>query len=479
MDDVHARFLGVQVLEKLLRIERLLNSAKGTAAADDAVRAFRGNLGQIRQDLHRAMACLRPVEEETPPLLWGPVLRTFNSCLTKLTYLHTHLGYLAGPLAIPETKSFLQGLLSTLPLTPGAKRPTVIYSDVYMFEEADLVRYLGFEAAESKAVEEEVPALFLPKAEAENPLLWAILVHEMGHTQANPLDQILDAAELSRLEGEDGAAGREICANWAGEIFADLFSLHLLGPAYLAAFCDFNTVLGPEERLEEASVTHPFPRMRVCLMNDVLVQREIVAEFKEPLFDKWTDLGRFFYAFFEAMCDLQSDLSGEDPSEYGTFPLNIRRFRNEVDGSVGKLVPAIPPFDQARFSVLRDRLRIGVPIASVSGLNAESTVEEAMEALKVARKAAGKASTAQGKGTEALRLAQEHVEETPCTIAEIINAGWLFKCEQIYAPMIRRMHQLTQVDEDRFERDLRTLDAILRNSIETAHLHQLLVEEYE
>jgi hypothetical protein len=69
------------------------------------------------------------------------------------------------------------------------------------------------------------------------------------------------------------------------------------------------------------------------------------------------------------------------------------------------------------------------------------------------------------------------VVETPCTIAEILNAGWVYKCEEIYARAAENLHMLDNTMESTFQSDVLTLDDLLRNSIETARLHSLFLEE--
>jgi hypothetical protein len=79
------------------------------------------------------------------------------------------------------------------------------------------------------------------------------------------------------------------------------------------------------------------------------------------------------------------------------------------------------------------------------------------------------------KLNKSLAAVRARVREAPCTIAEIVNAGWLYKCEQIYADAAARIQKFdidNGMDEE-FALKLLNLDNLLRNSIETSYLATL------
>src|SRR6266851_5857422 len=246
---VFPRVLALQVLEKTLRLERLLGLPRISQGAIDAeaVLAFRDQLKTIRRNLRLAARKLGPYGKELTPQVQQSVVRILNQCFNQIDYLHSHLSYVTSQLDIPETRAFVSGLLSRFGDSQH-EHFTLIFSDTYMFEETDLVSYLEGEISRSLQ-RKALPALFLPKVEAENPLQWASLVHEFVHAKPRPVTQLLPEREIERIVGRAPGA-REILENWATELYCDAYSLRLLGPAYLAAFIEFVILVGPQGLLE-------------------------------------------------------------------------------------------------------------------------------------------------------------------------------------------------------------------------------------
>ena len=238
-------------------------------------------------------------------------IQLLNNCFLDLDRLHLQLSLIHVGWPTPEAYTFVSEACGAL-LADIRGHVSIVLSDVYMFEETELGRYLGSIAS---AVEEDAtagaPALFLPKIEQENPLQWGILVHEIGHS--------LEWTSRSLTEGHlnlpDDAEGRVVLDDWAEEVVCDLIALHLLGPAYFVSFVSFITLMGALGHLEEPTETHPDPRFRLSIMSATLERLGInvpLLEVGESI-TAGQNLTGFYYELFEQRCSAQRrlDSSGQ------------------------------------------------------------------------------------------------------------------------------------------------------------------------
>jgi len=78
-------------------------------------------------------------------------------------------------------------------------------------------------------------------------------------------DQLPDEIDLNQFANDIAGPLTAIVRGWAGEIFADLLSIYIFGPAALMAFCEFavTTSLSIDQILDRE---HPPPRIRLRIM---------------------------------------------------------------------------------------------------------------------------------------------------------------------------------------------------------------------
>jgi hypothetical protein len=268
--------------------------------------------------------------------------------------------------------------------------------------------------------------------------------------------------------------------------------LQLLGPAYLASFIDFVVIVGSEGLLEEASYTHPSPRLRICLMREVLENKGIGAYFTEPMpFDSGGDgtlgeLGYFYYQLFEERARAEREFLGPmklQPSH--KFPIDIRSFWENLEDHLQEFIPPnqrVKAFEPKKFQYLLDRLRAGTPIGSYSPFQVESGNEQAVASIAAIEELLATGRDEREAIKKKLSIIQDRVKESPCTVAEIMNAGWLFKCQEVYMSLVCDESfidsDVWDEQESRLRDKLFSQDRLLRNSIETSHLHSLLSKEY-
>lgn len=479
MDNILLRYLTVQVIEKAIRLNRLFDIALdyGSDSERDVVDTFKRHLNSIKEDIFFAVTFLGPIERELPHNMYKSLFRIVTTSFHSLDELHLHLSYIQSIAIRPETPVFVRALFEPFSNLMKPKGTfSVVLSDTYMFEEVDLSLYLSEQAGLTINSGHRTPTLFLPKVESENPLQWGTLVHEMGHGITEPINEIFARIEGDVISGGT-SKGKEMLLNWIEEVYCDVVSLHLLGPAYLASFIDFIVIIGSEGFLESFSLSHPPPRYRIWLMYQVLEKKGITANFLNPLYNNFPELGGFFYWLFEERCKAERGLFAHPLEDTSKLWINMRNFRDRIEEQVEDIVPfekAIPTFDPRKFKKLYDRLQEGIPIGSYSLVKIESEDDEALEALRwIDKNIQCKEGTNREEHKEYLKKALKRVKETPCTVAEIINAGWLFKCERIYLDLIMDLNSLDPDMEQEFGRQLFRLDDLLRNSIETSFLNSL------
>jgi len=477
MDNLTLKFLVVQILEKILRMERFLDNAAlmGARSDQEVVNTFKSHLNVIKTEFYFTVRHVgaKKLSENSVPI----ILRLLATCFHSVDQLHLHLAYVVGQWTSPEARVFVKAVFENFGagLTKN-KDLSVVLSDTYMFEETDLATYLAQRAGISNKNNLQTPTLFLPKVEAENPLQWGTLIHEMGHAVAEKVKTIMTPAEVKAIAG-DSEVGTHVLFDWLEETYCDLISLHLLGPAYLASFVEFIMVIGSEGFLEKASATHPHPRMRVFTMFSRLEKRSVKCSFSCDETKPWGDLASLYYKLFEDRCRLEREHLNPPFQAVETLPINVAQFRTCLEAHVEEVVPidkSLKTFDQRKFSKLSQRLEDGIPIGSYSPVQVEKGDKEALESMKLLRKRLQSGKTENRTEIEThLNSIRSRVRETPCTIAEIVNAGWLYKCEKIYYEALSKLGSFGPEQEEKFKAQLFSLDALLRNSIETSYLNTL------
>jgi hypothetical protein len=126
-----------------------------------------------------------------------------------------------------------------------------------------------------------IPVLRLPPTCISSPW-WLIFVgHEVGHHVQYALDLIahfrkgLTAAALkSKNFSENEAAST--WGNWGEEIFADVFSIMIMGPSALRAMVELET--GPAEKMVKRKPNYPSPVVRLALIKALADKLELKTE---------------------------------------------------------------------------------------------------------------------------------------------------------------------------------------------------------
>lgn len=151
-------------------------------------------------------------------------LKRSSQIWEKFMAANSWLGYAPTPWARPElfalAKEFQKDAWNNNPEFPNL---TIVLTNEY--------KYLWFGPPKRDAIR----FVALPKIEKDDPLLWVLLSHEIGH-ELDERYRISDATLKAYPDATKGMKNPNFMNDWIGEIFSDLYGLNLLGPSYYAAF---------------------------------------------------------------------------------------------------------------------------------------------------------------------------------------------------------------------------------------------------
>jgi len=173
-------------LEKIIRMEFYLDAVDLHASEDEIkiVEFYKNTLQTIKNQLEESANWLKKyhdgkINEEISKLCSDNCLNVSIS----IWVLHDEfLQYLPSLNTRVETYTFLKNLLQQTfvfdseDITPAI----VLIDDFYNYQERNISQALREKGIVKGEIEEQI-IIGLPKIEKDNPLMWAILVHEIGH----------------------------------------------------------------------------------------------------------------------------------------------------------------------------------------------------------------------------------------------------------------------------------------------------------
>ena len=168
------------------------------------------------------------------------VLRRISNAFLTIVNLHDQLQLVYGSWVRPETHTFISEVLDFFPPERTPKKVNIVLTNEYNFLEGNLTWLFADILTNNNIsiqLKEENPTVFLPKIDYDNPLNWAILAHECGHTDTKGIENLLNNPQII-LNGIS-EQNKIILQSWVEEIYCDLIASRVLGPAYLASFCTY------------------------------------------------------------------------------------------------------------------------------------------------------------------------------------------------------------------------------------------------
>lgn len=479
MDILLDRILVLETIEKILRIQAFLSKASIRATEPDlkvigiyqsAIKKILESMKEVIGKLDNNYGALNKDERYS-------CRRRISDVFTAFYNLHLQLKDINGDWTAPETYIFLKNFFKT---ADNEDDVSIVLSNNYMFEADDLSRYLKGMLKNCSLIDEmdEIrPTLFLPKIESCNPLNWSILAHEMGHVLKRPLEELITEEEIREITTT--VDGIKTLMKWTKEVWCDLVAIKILGPSYLASYTIFSLLLaGDNLSIEASTESHPAHRIRLNIMKSFLDKTNAKIEIRSDYFSI-RDMSDFFENLFEERCEYARDNADNSQSSSG-FQIGYQKFRDILIKRMDDITHQDVLFvdiDPGKVKLLADRLSDGVLIGSSTQ---NQNIDEALLKIKDLNKGIENKEMDSDPILKNMDIIYEAVKEQPCHIGEIINAGWLYKCEKIYPKMIDLFfYQNREIDYcyNALGNEIFSLDDKLRKSIETSYIHRLFREE--
>ncbi len=261
-------------LEKIIRMEVYLDDVLLQSSEDEIkiVEYYKNIIKTIKNKLENSAESLKAYHcSEINPEISITCIKNCLSVSLKVRDIHDEfLSYLPSLKTRTETYTFLKNLLQQITdIKIETIKPAIVLTDIYNYEERNISQSLKFKDIIKEEIEEQM-IIGLPKAEKDNPLMWTILVHEIGHALAeNNLNILNKINKEGIIDKKIDYSHHTILKDWIKEIISDLLSIRIIGPSYLYSFMFFSLLLSDLDAFN----THPSPEYRISLMMSTLEKK--------------------------------------------------------------------------------------------------------------------------------------------------------------------------------------------------------------
>ena len=469
MENYIEQILCIEVLEKISRLKRYLESHYSSSKTEgkEVVGLFMTALEATQENLETIIEYLK----KTPSLNYAEkasVVRGISNSFLTIINLHNQLQLVYGSWVRPETHTFINEVLEFFPSERKSKKVNIVLTNEYNFLEGNLT-WLFADILNNNNIsahlKEENPTIFLPKIDYDNPLNWAILAHECGHTDVKGIEDLLKSPKIipKKIIGRN----KKILENWVEEIYCDLIASRVLGPAYLASFCTYALLVSGIDGNEKSYESHPANIVRISIIQEYLESRNIKVPLSSELLG-CSDIGSYYYNMLEKY----NEISRKFLNSYSTYnnpPFDLTELVDTISeqvDSIVKLEISLTNEDFKRIKFLQDRLSNGITIASYQEL----------EKLEAARKMYPEENI----NLEELNNAKMALQETRTKLWEIINTGWINKIETIIPKAIETFfgdnNDTLSKKIEKYGNELKNYDDVLLKSIESSEIFKIMEE---
>ncbi len=416
--------------------------------------------------------------------------------------LHAYLQWFYTPWVEAETETFLRDLFET----PSAQRYfNELRVAVGFSEEYDFVH--PYSKKDSHARRSNTPnVIALPRIEKNNPLIWPILMHELGHAIVRTAN--IDHALEDKIRTISSSyQEQEIIQQWGQELSSHLLALKVLGPSYLLCYLNYYLFIFHEEATLDATSLYTFhnntedcpsPKKRIDFLKERL--DEMDHRFLGPSGDT---LLKSYLGLFDTRLNLE--LKKRDfhtpSSEEGTIGTDEEFKKGDfgkIASSKGRTIVVTDELYMKLKSFVIEEVRkafpsLGLTVFSYDG-EGYTLAGQLSKRLKnrelISSWRDQKIVEEADKQTAApydLKAACRILREDPCPVSSILNAGWLFKLghdlEVIPLEESDEKEATTHQEKKAKIRPLNEelevqqyISRLLQKSIETAAIHRFFKE---
>lgn len=470
MEHYIEKILCIEILEKITRFKRYLLSPYSSSKTEgkEVVSLFISALESTQNELFKIIDYLKR-KKVLNNIEKASVLRRLSNAFITIVKLHDQLQLIYGSWVRPETHTFINEVISFFPADRKPEKINIVLTNEYNFLEGnltwlfdDILNNQNF----STILREENPTVFLPKIDYDNPLNWAILVHECGHTDTKGVQNILANKKLVPSSLND--SNKLILQNWVEEIYCDLIASRVLGPAYLASFCTYALLISGIDGNEKNYKSHPSNIVRITIIQEYLERMNIKVPFGKEFFN-CDDLGTYYYVMLEKYNEIGRKFLNAYSSQ-DTLPFDLTEIIDTISEEVDDLVKlkiSLTNEDFNRIQILKERLSKGITIASYQELASLDDAKKSYPDKEVS--------------LEDLNMGKSALQETRTKLWEIINAGWINKIEYLLPKTMdlffTNEEELTINEKiEIFDLELQKYDNVLLKSIESSEIFKIMEE---
>lgn len=473
MENYVEKVLCIEVVEKISRLRTYLLSHHSSSKTEgkEVVGIFLKSLEATQENFSGVINYL----EKAAPLNYSEkasVLRRISMAFATIVKLHDQLQLIYGSWVRPETHTFIKEVLEFFPPERKPQKVNIVLTNKYNFLEGNLTWLFDSILRRNNHIsinlKKETPTVFLPKLDYNNPLNWAILAHECGHTDTKGIETLLNNNQLITSDLDE-----DYVKYWAEEIYCDLIASKILGPAYLASFCTYALLVSGIEGNELHCDTHPASTLRISIIYEYLNNKGIEVPLAKELLG-CQDVASYYFTMLEEHSKvsrkfLNSYSSLQSNSE--AYPVDLTGFVDIISEQVDNIVKldlSLSNADFIRIKILKERLSSGITIASY----------QEPDKLEKARNDYPK----EDLQLDDLNTGKMALQETRAKLWEIINAGWLNKIEWVFPNAIDLFfsdkHNNLDFDEklERFGNELASYDRVVLKSIESSEIFKIMEE---
>lgn len=471
MENYIEKILCIEVLEKISRFKRYLNSQHSSSKTEgkEVVGLFMSSLVEIQKNLEKVVSYL----DKTPKLNYteqASVLRRISNVFLSIINLHAQLQLVYGAWVRPETHTFINEVLEFFPIERKPKKINIVLTNEYNFLEGNLAWLFRDILSNNNIMvqpNEAHPTVFLPKLDYDNPLNWAILAHECGHTDIKGINSLLNNSQI--IPNKITEENKVILQNWVEEIYCDLIASRVLGPAYLASFCTYALLVSGLDGNEKSYISHPANIVRISIIQEYLENLDIKVPLTQPILG-CSDIGSYYYNMLEKYNEISRKYL-HSYSQQKALPFDLTELVDTISEHVDtnvKLKISLTNDDFIRIKILTNRLAKGITIASYPELDKLEIAKNMYPINEV--------------NLEELNMGKEALQETRTKLWEIINAGWINKIESLF-PTALELFFSNLGDTDfsanlhMYGVELEKYDNVLLKSIESSEIFKIMEDK--
>lgn len=465
-----------EIAERFLRLEKYIEEAEIELAEQqlhlvDYIRnSIVERLGELEKLWQRTLRERESKEAYDIDRAVSALVRLAAS-LERFKNLHKALRWFYTPWVEAETETFLRDFFNT-PLSQQLFEELNV--TVGLTEDYDFVN--PYPAVHFGSRQPNTPNIVaLPLIEKDNPLMWPVLMHEVGHAliQASDIDRKFEVTISSQKAPE---SSKRILHQWARELGSDLLALKLLGPSYLLAYLNFYSFIfhDPKKSIyafHKDSKNTPSPVKRVEFLRARLQRMDHRFFIKGELLD-------FYWTLFEMRLELENkkrqyDFKSKEKEEE-------KENEEEIDPQISdqlyeKLQQLVVEEIEGEFSKLQlTEFHYDNDFTPAKELVKRLSQKELISSKRTYMPTETQVMSDLEKGD--LLAACKRLREEPCRPVEIITAAWLTQLNHEFSIY----YESRDVNNVPFDEELGNSEyssRLVAKSIETARIHRTFLEK--